>query len=145
MGTGAGCLRCFPQGEAAMVRTEKRGFESRADHFGDFFSVKSKGTSSQRRLEIQSTETWAAHFASLVLSVCVNRTVGTQSRSGGGGGWVGGSPGFVPPHPPLVPPDLPALSWGSLLRFCLEKHLLLPRSLKISRLDDFSGLKSQIS
>ena len=69
-----------------MVRTEKRGFESRADHFGDFFSVKSKGTSSQRRLEIQSTETWAAHFASLVLSVCVNRTVGTQSRSGGGGG-----------------------------------------------------------
>lgn len=68
------------------------------------------------------------------------QTVGAQSPTAGG--WVCQSPGFAQPTIPQRP-QLCLLYMGVLFKFCLEKYLLLPNSLKISRLDDLVSSKCQ--
>ena len=108
-----GCPRCFPVGEVEMG-TEKGSFESRTDHFGDFFNMQSKGTSSQWG---QRCEIWDCS-SSLSISgpqrLCKLKgldpsgtfpTVGAQSHNGGGvAEWVEVQAFPNPPSP--GPPTL---------------------------------------
>lgn len=137
-----GC-RCSPGGRAEMGRTEKEHSASRTI----FLAIQRAEVQALSEDRGPSTGAVGSSLSISGPSVCVTETV---DPSGLFRLWEPKAPQGVAEYvkvralagPPSRPvPHSVYFIWGSCVRFCLEKYLLLPSSLKISRLDDLVGSK----